>query len=391
MLAASPQPVMLMGYGDEDFPRRDAPRRARPHPVRLPSRRRKERRPPRRSRHAAPTGRSSRRSRVTPSGIGLVVFAGLAVLSVWFDAAGPMGQAISGLLQAAFGLLAVVFPVIGVFWGFVLLRDVAPEDRVRMFIGFGLLTLGVLGMLSIARGNPGRVRAARRHQASRPAWADAGGIIGAIGADPLSKVVSPYGAFVIDCGPGGDRPADLHRHVVRRAEQKVPDFRASLVREGRGREDAPRRRRPPRRPRRLRARRAGARRCGRQAQGAQEARDVPGGHGPGRRARRRAARVRTGRAARRAPAGDEPGLRRRHGARSRARSSPPRARTSFPRSTCCARRRPRPTTASHETGHHGGARAHAHRRSASTLSVVGLPPRSDRHDVRGGRSPPAPR
>ena len=84
-----------------------------------------------------------------------MVFAGLAVLSVWFDLAGPMGQAMTDLLQSGFGLLAVAIPVIGVFWGFVLLRDVAPEDRVRMFIGFGLLTVGVLGMVSILRGNPG--------------------------------------------------------------------------------------------------------------------------------------------------------------------------------------------------------------------------------------------
>jgi len=50
-------------------------------------------------------------------GIALVVFAGLAVLSVWFDLAGPMGQAMTDLLQSGFGLLAVAIPMIGVFWG----------------------------------------------------------------------------------------------------------------------------------------------------------------------------------------------------------------------------------------------------------------------------------
>ena len=103
-------------------------------------------------------------------GIALVVFAGLAVLSVWFDLAGPMGQAMTDLLQSGFGLLAVAIPVIGVFWGFVLLRDVAPEDRVRMFIGFGLLTVGVLGMLSIVRGNPGCSRRSKTRSVRR-AWA----------------------------------------------------------------------------------------------------------------------------------------------------------------------------------------------------------------------------
>jgi len=68
-----------------------------------------------------------------------------------------------------------------------------------MFIGFGLLTVGVLGMLSIARGNPG-VFAPLEDTRRAVGLGDAGGIVGAIGAGPLSKVVSPYGAFVIDAG-----------------------------------------------------------------------------------------------------------------------------------------------------------------------------------------------
>src|SRR6187549_606895 len=161
-------------------------------------------------------------------GIALVVFAGLAVLSVWFDLAGPMGQAMTDLLQSGFGLLAVAIPVIGVFWGFVLLRDVAPEDRVRMFIGFGLLTVGVLGMLSIARGNPG-VFAPLEDTRRAAGLGDAGGIIGAIGAGPLSKVVSPYGAFVIDAGLAAIGLLIFTGTSFAEAKQKVSDFRSSLV------------------------------------------------------------------------------------------------------------------------------------------------------------------
>src|SRR4029077_9381790 len=64
------------------------------------------------------------------AGIGLVVFALLAVLSVWCDAAGPVGHEISRGLHEAFGIGAYVFPFVGVYWGLVLLRDVAREDRV---------------------------------------------------------------------------------------------------------------------------------------------------------------------------------------------------------------------------------------------------------------------
>ena len=161
-------------------------------------------------------------------GIALVVFAGLAVLSVWFDLAGPMGQAMTDLLQSGFGLLAVAIPAIGVFWGFVLLRDVAPEDRVRMFIGFGLLSVGVLGMVSIARGNPG-VFAPLEDTKRAVGLGDAGGIIGAIGAGPLSKVVSPYGAFVIDAGLAAIGLLIFTGTSFAEAKQKVSDFRSSLV------------------------------------------------------------------------------------------------------------------------------------------------------------------
>ncbi|MGZ8614852.1 MAG: DNA translocase FtsK 4TM domain-containing protein, partial [Actinomycetota bacterium] len=137
-------------------------------------------------------------------GIGLMVLAGLAVLSVWFDAAGPMGDAFSRLLHTGFGLTAVLFPIVGLGWGIALLRDRSPEERMRMFIGFVIMGLGVLGLASIVRGNPGvfapaldtKVRGAGVTQG----FSDAGGFFGTLGAYPLSKVVSPAGAFLVDLG-----------------------------------------------------------------------------------------------------------------------------------------------------------------------------------------------
>ena len=133
-----------------------------------------------------------------------MVLAGLAVLSVWFDAAGPMGDAFSRLLHTGFGLAAVLFPLVGLGWGIALLRDRSPEERMRMFIGFVIMGLGVLGLVSILRGNPGvfapavdtKVRGAGVTQG----FSDAGGFFGTLGAYPLSKVVSPAGAFLVDLG-----------------------------------------------------------------------------------------------------------------------------------------------------------------------------------------------
>ena len=126
-------------------------------------------------------------------GIGLVVFGLLAILSVWFDAAGPAGHGISWLLSGSFGIGAVVFPVAGVYWGVVLLRDVAVEDRVRMCIGFLVLVFGVLGLISLFRDNPGVFE-------PHAVLASAAGLGGALAAHPLSRVLSPIGAGIVCLG-----------------------------------------------------------------------------------------------------------------------------------------------------------------------------------------------
>jgi S-DNA-T family DNA segregation ATPase FtsK/SpoIIIE len=126
-------------------------------------------------------------------GIGLVVFGLLAVLSVWFDAAGPAGHGIAYLLRGAFGVGAEAFPVIGVYWGVVLLRDIASEDRVRMSIGFTALVLGTLGLVSLFRGNPGVFE-------PHDVLAGSAGSVGGIAAHPLSRVLSPVGSAIVCAG-----------------------------------------------------------------------------------------------------------------------------------------------------------------------------------------------
>ncbi len=128
-----------------------------------------------------------------------MVFALLAVLGVWFDAAGPVGHGIAWLLYGAFGAAAVAAPVIGVYWGVVLLRDLAPEARVRMFIGFMAMALGVLGILSLVGGNPSPL-APYEGTVKLTGLSEAAGMVGALVAYPLSRVVSPIGAGIICAG-----------------------------------------------------------------------------------------------------------------------------------------------------------------------------------------------
>ncbi|MBA3689817.1 MAG: DNA translocase FtsK 4TM domain-containing protein [Actinobacteria bacterium] len=145
-----------------------------------------------------PASKTSTRQILSPwardaVGIGLVVLAGLAVLSVWVEAAGPAGVALAWLLRGAFGVAAVLFPIVGVWWGIVLLRDVAREDRVRIFIGFAVMTAGLLGLLSVLRGLPSPASGfAGLH--------DAAGLVGALVAWPLARALSAYGAVVVCLG-----------------------------------------------------------------------------------------------------------------------------------------------------------------------------------------------
>jgi S-DNA-T family DNA segregation ATPase FtsK/SpoIIIE len=132
-------------------------------------------------------------------GIGLLVLALLAVLSLWLEAGGPLGDAIAWILPAVFGLGAYAFPLLGLWWGSILLRDTARDDRVRMFIGFAVLTIGVLGLFSLARGNPD-LAAGWGGSGTTSGFGEAGGIVGLLIAAPLARVISPAGAVIVCAG-----------------------------------------------------------------------------------------------------------------------------------------------------------------------------------------------
>ncbi|HJS27293.1 MAG TPA: DNA translocase FtsK 4TM domain-containing protein [Actinomycetota bacterium] len=123
-------------------------------------------------------------------GIGLVVLALLAILGLWFDAAGPVGRGLDWLLHGAFGIVAVVFPVLALYWGLVLLRGTAEQDRLRMFIGFAIAILGVLALISLWQGNP-------RPFAGQARLAETAGVTGALTSWPLGKLVSKIGVVVV--------------------------------------------------------------------------------------------------------------------------------------------------------------------------------------------------
>ena len=119
----------------------------------------------------------------------------------------PSGAGLDWLLHAGFGVAAVAFPVIALYWGLLLLRGTAEEDRLRMFIGFTVALVGVLALISLARGNPrpfggyrpGRRQRRRPRRARRVAARQAR--LGGRRRDRVGR-----------CGPA--RSADLHRDAA---------------------------------------------------------------------------------------------------------------------------------------------------------------------------------
>ncbi len=143
-------------------------------------------------------GRGSVREHLRPwardaLGIGLVVLAVIAALALWFDAAGVLGRGIAWVLRGAIGLAAAVVPLLALYWGVVLLRGVAGQERPRMAIGFGIALVGILGLLSLGRGNPTPMDGVE-------ALARAAGLVGALVAWPVGRLLSRVGAAVVLAG-----------------------------------------------------------------------------------------------------------------------------------------------------------------------------------------------
>ncbi|HST50151.1 DNA translocase FtsK 4TM domain-containing protein, partial [Jatrophihabitans sp.] len=152
-------------------------------------------------------------------GAGLAVLAlGLiSAIAVWFAAAGPLGEAITGLFRLLVGNAALLLPLLLVIWAVHLLRQQPhPERRGRMLVGGLAVLLSVTGMLHLAADSP----------RDETGWSHAGGVTGMLGGElervlPASLVVlvlfllGAFGALVVTATPLNQLPGLVRELLAR--------------------------------------------------------------------------------------------------------------------------------------------------------------------------------
>jgi hypothetical protein len=165
--------------------RRSQPRRATPA---------RKRRPAASTTRTTKVGQSSRKA-LSPhkgdiQGTFLIVLALILALGIWFEDGGRLGVFMALLFRGLFGYGAYAVPVlvgglaVALFW-----RPSTSDDMVagRVTIGLLAVLVGGLGLLHLARGAP--------PADSVPAvLQESGGLVGAIIAAPLARLLSTWGA-----------------------------------------------------------------------------------------------------------------------------------------------------------------------------------------------------
>ncbi|MDX3852028.1 DNA translocase FtsK [Streptomyces sp. AK02-01A] len=158
-------------------------------------------------------------------GIALVVAAG-----TWSNLRGPVGDLVEMLVTGAFGRLDLLVPILlGAVAVRLILYPEKPEANGRIVIGLSALAIGVLGLVHIACGAPGRGEGTEAMQ-------DAGGLIGwaaskpliftmgEVLAVPLLLLLTIFGLLVVTATPVNAIPQRLRLLGIRlRIIEPVPE------------------------------------------------------------------------------------------------------------------------------------------------------------------------
>ncbi|MDK1476415.1 DNA translocase FtsK [Streptomyces sp. 549] len=166
-------------------------------------------------------------------GLALIVAAG-----TWSDLRGPVGDLITMLVTGAFGRLDLVVPILLGAMAVRFIRHPEKQDaNGRIVIGLSALVVGVLGLVHMACGSPGRGEgtAALQDAGGLIGWAASKPLIFTVGdvlAVPLLVLVTVFGLLVVTATPVNAIPQRLRQLGVRLGVVAAPPS-----------EESPRRRR----------------------------------------------------------------------------------------------------------------------------------------------------
>ena len=120
-------------------------------------------------------------------GIALAVMAVLTALGIWFHNGGPIGQFLELAFRAILGAGGFVAPALFGYLAYTMFTVRPGPDRPRIVIGLGITVVGLLGLWHLAKGTPDVTTGG-------DALRNAGGVVGAITAGPLHRLLGPWGA-----------------------------------------------------------------------------------------------------------------------------------------------------------------------------------------------------
>ena len=124
------------------------------------------------------------------AGIGFIAAGLLLALAIYLDLAGPLGRGVETIVGWFTGLGRFFVPIALVGIGVALIGKGRSLHRVRLTVGWGLLSVAILGLLHVVRG-PNKI------MAHFDTLGRAGGWIGALIAEPLRSLIASGGAIVV--------------------------------------------------------------------------------------------------------------------------------------------------------------------------------------------------
>ncbi len=160
------------------------------------------------------------------SALGVLALALITAAALWWQAAGPLGRAVSGALRFVAGNGALVLPVLLAALAVHMLRQIPdPHRRGRLLVGFTALTLAALGMLHLWYRSPS-TRFGRAHAGGALGRGVGDGLTSVLSAGlavPLLFLLACFGVLVVTATPLTALPGELSTLLGRRRSATAAD------------------------------------------------------------------------------------------------------------------------------------------------------------------------